>query len=100
MQNKEIKIYKSNNELYKIENYKDKDDFALIKKKIIKDAFDEEDEDEIGDIDFLGNFDTKQKVIYAYTSSDATITFVDDLNQFSENYRTEKEWKVEKWTEI
>jgi hypothetical protein len=113
MQNNEIKIYNSfykednnednnlyNSELYKIENFKDKDDFTLIKKKIIKDAFDEEDEEEISYIDFLGDFDKAHKVIYAYTSSDAIITFVDDLNQFSEGYQTEKEWKVEKWTEI
>jgi hypothetical protein len=100
MQNNEIKIYNSDNELYKIENYKDKDDFKLIIKKLLKDAFDEEDEEEIGDIDFLGDFDKAHKVIYAYTSSDATITFVDDLNQFSEGYKTEKEWQIEKWTEI
>jgi hypothetical protein len=109
MQNNEIKIYNSfykednnlyNSELYKIENFKDKDDFKLIIKKILKDAFDEEDREEIGDIDFLGDFDKAYKVIYAYASSDATITFVDDLNQFSEGYRTEKEWSATKWKQI
>jgi hypothetical protein len=109
MQNNEIKIYNSfykednnlyNSELYKIENYKDKSDFDLIIKKLLKDAFDEEDREEIGDIYFLGDFDKAHKVIYAHTSSDATITFVDDLNQFSEGYRTEKEWQAEKWKQI
>jgi hypothetical protein len=99
MQNKEIKVYRSNNELYKIENYKDKTDFELIFNKIKIDAYADQDE-EFCQTYFLGNFDKEQKVIYAYLSSDSQLTFVDNLNKFSENYRTEKDWKIKKFTEI
>jgi hypothetical protein len=52
------------------------------------------------DIDLLANFDKEHKVLYAYTSSDATITIVDNLDKFSEGYRTEEEWGVETWEQI
>lgn len=94
-----LKIYRSDNELYKIENFSSTKDFELIFNKIKIDAYEDQNE-EFAAIRFLGDFSKAKKLIYAQLADDSQLYVVDSLDQFSENYNTEKKWKIEKWTEI
>ena len=94
-----LKIYSSDNELYKIKNFSSIKDFDLIFKKIAKDSFREENET-FSEINYKADFSEPKKVVYAYCDSEGSLTITDNLNTFSEGFRTEKEWRVEKWTEI
>ena len=94
-----LKIYSSDNELYKIKNFSSIKDFDLVFKKIAKDLCSEEDET-FSEINYKADFSVPKKVVYAYCDSEGSLTITDNLNTFSEGFRTEKEWRVEKWTEI
>lgn len=94
-----LKIYSSDNELYKIKNFSSIKDFDSIFKKIIKDVFDDEEET-FSRIYYDADFSEPKKVVYAYCDSEGSLTITDNLNTFSEGFRTEKEWRIEKWNEI
>ena len=99
MQNQEIKVYSSDNDLYKIINFSKIEDFELIFKKILIDAFDDENEI-FGDIYYDADFLEPKEVVYAYLAGDGSLTITDDLNTFEEGFKTEKDWKITKFTEI
>ena len=46
------------------------------------------------------NFNEPNQTIYAYLDSEANIYFTKSLKNFSEGYRSIKEWKIKSWKEI
>ena len=79
------------NILYKYPN------LHYITKCIIK-TYNAENDTCIGGISIRGNFPSK--IAYVYVSGDGTTDIVDDLNKWSEGYRTEQENGVKKWEKI
>jgi signal-transduction protein with cAMP-binding, CBS, and nucleotidyltransferase domain len=53
-----------------------------------------------GDIYYDADFLEPKEVVYAYLAGDGSLTITDDLNTFDEGYKTEKDWKITKFTEI
>ena len=124
-----MKIYNSNTDLFKIEDFKglnysktyydicdineDKDwkqflndnpEFKEILIKIGDQCFGSDnynvEEDMFNSFELLGDLSKDKDKVYIQISGDSSLYLVDDLNQFSENYRTEEDWKIKDWKEM
>jgi hypothetical protein len=52
------------------------------------------------EIEFEGDFSSPLKTAYLAVAGDGTLTIVDSLNQFDDDYQTEKGWGVTTWNKI
>jgi hypothetical protein len=124
-----MKIYNSNTDLFKIEDFKglnysktyydicdineDKDwkqflkdnkEFVKLLVKIGDQCFRSDNynikEDMFCDFQILGDLSKDLDKIYINIDSQGSVCLVDDLNKFSEDYRTEKDWRIKNWNEV
>lgn len=51
-------------------------------------------------IDFKGNFSSPIDIAYVQVSRDSYLYFVDSLEQFFDEYTTEKGWRIKKWRKL
>jgi len=51
-------------------------------------------------INFDGNFSNPLNTAYAQVAGDSGLIFVEDLNWFSDGYKTEEDWGVESWKQL
>lgn len=124
-----MKVYNSNTDLFKIEDFKGLnysktyinycdvlldedwkqflDDNPEFKEVLIKigdyyfgsDNYSVED-DMFCDLDIRGDLSKDLDKVYIQIDGQSSIHLVDDLNRFSEKYRTEKNWGVKGWNEM
>ena len=124
-----MKVYNSNTDLFKIEDFKGLnysktyidccdvsldedwkqflDDNPEFKEVLIKigdycfgsDNYSVED-DMFCDFEIRGDLNKDLDKVYIQIDGQSSIHLVDDLNRFSEDYRTEKNWGVKVWNEM
>ena len=123
-----MKLFYSDNELYKVEDFKglnySKTNFDICDKledKDWKQFLDDNQEfrnlliklgffifgddyyiedDMFCDFQILGDLSKDLDKIYINIDSQGSVCLVDDLNKFSEDYRTEEDWGIEDWNEF
>jgi hypothetical protein len=123
-----MKLFYSDNELYKVEDFKglnySKTNFDICDKledKDWKQFLDDNQEfrnlliklgffifgddyyiedDMFCDFQILGDLSKDLDKIYINIDSQGSVCLVDDLNKFSEDYRTEKDWRIKDWKEM
>jgi len=124
-----MKLFNSNTDLFKIEDFKglkytknfidccdvslDKDwkqflkDNPEFKKMLLKigdccfgsDNYNIK-EDMFCDFEIRGDLSKDLDRIYIQIDGQSSLHLVDDLNRFSEDYRTEKDWGIKDWNEV
>ena len=123
-----MKIFNSNTDLFKIEDFKGlnylKTDFDICDKLEDKDwkqflddnqefknlliklgtyVFDDDyyiEDDMFCDFQILGDLSKDLDKIYINLDNQGSVCLVDDLNKFSEDYRTEEDWGIDFWNEF
>lgn len=124
-----MKLFNSNTDLFKIEDFKglnysktfiDCCDVSLDKdwKQFLKDnpkfkkillkigdcCFGSDNynikEDMFCDFEIRGDLSKDLDRIYIQIDGQSSLHLVDDLNRFSEDYRTEKDWGIKDWNEV
>lgn len=124
-----MKLFNSNTDLFKIEDFKglkytknfidccdvslDKDwkqflkdnpEFKKILLKIGDCCFGSDNynikEDMFCDFEIRGDLSKDLDRIYIQIDGQSSLYLVDDLNRFSEDYRTEKDWRIKVWNEV
>lgn len=124
-----MKLFNSNTNLFKIEDFKglnysktyydicdineDKDwkqflkdnkEFVKLLVKIGDQCFGSDNynikEDMFCSLELLGDLSKDKDKVYIQISGDSSLYLVDDLNKFSKNYRTEKDWRIKDWNEM
>jgi len=123
-----MKLFYTDNELYKVEDFKglnySKTNFDICDKledKDWKQFLDDNQEfrnlliklgffifgddyyiedDMFCDFQILGDLSKDLDKIYINIDSQGSVCLVDDLNKFSEDYRTEEDWGIEDWNEF
>ena len=58
------------------------------------------EDDMFCDFQILGDLSKDLDKIYINIDSQGSVCLVDDLNKFSEDYRTEEEWGIDFWNEF
>jgi len=58
------------------------------------------EDDMFCDFQILGDLSKDLDKIYINIDSQGSVCLVDDLNKFSEDYRTEEDWGIEDWNEF
>ena len=58
------------------------------------------EDDMFCDFQILGDLSKDLDKIYINIDSQGSVCLVDDLNKFSEDYRTEEDWGIEDWKKI
>ena len=58
------------------------------------------EDDMFCDFQILGDLSKDLDKIYINIDNQGSVCLVDDLNQFSEDYRTEEDWGVKDWNEM
>jgi hypothetical protein len=123
-----MKLFYSDKNLYKVEDFKglnySKTDFDICDKledKDWKQFLDDNQEfrnlliklgffifgddyyiedDMFCDFQILGDLSKDLDKIYINIDSQGSVCLVDDLNKFSEDYRTEEDWGIDFWNEF
>ena len=124
-----MKIYNSNTDLFKIEDFKglkyskdyidccdvlldddwkqflnDNPKFKEVLIKIGDCCFGNDnyniEEDMFCDFNVRGDLSKDLDKIYINIDSQGSVYLVDDLNKFSEYYRTEEDWGIKNWNEV
>jgi hypothetical protein len=110
-----MKLFYTDNELYKVEDFKglnySKTNFDTCDKledKDWKQFLDDNQEfrnlliedDMFCDFQILGDLSKDLDKIYINIDSQGSVCLVDDLNKFSEDYRTEEDWGIDFWNEF
>ena len=57
-------------------------------------------EDMFCDFEIRGDLSKDLNRIYIQIDGQSSLHLVDDLNRFSEDYRTEKDWGIKDWNEV
>ena len=57
-------------------------------------------EDMFCTVDFMGDFTKVNETTYFQISGDSCIYLVDNLNEFSDKYKTEEGWDIDQWVEL
>jgi hypothetical protein len=57
-------------------------------------------EDMFCTVDFMGDFTKVIETIHFQISGDSSIYLVDDLDKFSDKYKTEEGWDIDRWIEL
>ena len=123
-----MKLFYTDMNLYKVEDFKglnysktdfdtcdkleDKDwkqflddnqEFKILLIKLGTYIFDDDyyiEDDMFCDFQILGDLSKDLDKIYINIDNQGSVCLVDDLNQFSEDYRTEEDWGIDFWNEF
>jgi hypothetical protein len=123
-----MKLFYTDTNLYKVEDFKglnySKTNFDICDKLEDKDwkqflddnqefknlliklgtyVFDDDyyiEDDMFCDFQILGDLSKDLDKIYINIDSQGSVCLVDDLNKFSEDYRTEEDWGIDFWNEL
>jgi hypothetical protein len=119
-----MKIYNSNTDLFKIEDFKglnysktnydcwtkdwkqflkDNQEFKNLLKKVGKYIFEDDnkiEKDMFCDFQILGDLNKDLEKVYFQIDNQGSICLVEDLGQFSENYNTEEDWRIRNWIQM